>query len=80
MADYSPSYTSLVEALRAEFTPAGITDLQDTLIASVSPAGRSAATAVLHRALRDAADPSYEPGDNAHPAVREHFERTGKAI
>jgi hypothetical protein len=73
---YSPAYTSLVAALCTEFLPAGITDIQVAFNAS----DNSAAVAVLHRALRDAADPNYDPGHNAHPAVRDHFERNGRQL
>lgn len=68
---HQPSYTSLVAALRAEFTPDGIDGIAAALDSATT--GRTAATAVLSRAARDAADPDFDPGENAHPALREWF-------
>jgi hypothetical protein len=72
--EYRPSYTALVAALRDEFTYDDLVEVRGALLSLDGPDD------TLRQALTDAGDPSYDPGDRAHPAVRDYFARTGVAL
>jgi hypothetical protein len=76
MPDYDPTYTSLVASLRSAFDKADLTALADKFQLWQRTEGdttRLAPMDVLAMAAKSAADPSFDPGEDAHPAVREHF-------
>jgi len=86
MTTYRPSYVSLVAALRAEFDSRELAAISAEMTRAGSGIEAShrlplpGAWDTLNSAIRDASDSAYDPGENAHPGVREHFSRTGGGL
>ncbi|MGK5682427.1 hypothetical protein [Actinoplanes sp. URMC 104] len=73
---YQPSYTSLVAALRAQFPADDLRTLHLKFLLWKAMEGEGAvndAQETLHGAVVDALNPEYDPGEDAHPAVRDWF-------
>lgn len=67
---YRPSYTALVAALRTEFDPLALESLDHQMREHRT---NHSSLGVLSQAVHDANDVTYDPGEPAHPAVREWF-------